>query len=99
MLLSDIAQHAHTAGTAILVPFLTGIGPVLLAVGGLTAFIGFRKDDNTRQGELIESGMTPGAASTAVGNRRKRLTTCCFVVFIAGGIVSVLAALGWLDLL
>ena len=99
MLLSNVAHHAHAVGKAILVPCLTGIGPLLLAVGGLTAFIGYRKDDNAYQAELVVGGMDAPEASTVVAKRRRRLTTWCLVSFIAGVIVTVLAILGWFDLL
>lgn len=100
ILLPNVAQHAHTAGKAILVPCLTGIGPLLLAIGGLAAFIGYKKDDNTYQAELINiRKMTAPAASAAVAERRTRLMTWCFIGFIAGVIVSILAILGSLDLL
>ena len=94
MLAAQATQQVHTAGKAILVPILTGAGPILIGIGGLAAFVGFNKDDNTRYNELITGGMTAPAASAAVGKRREKLMTRCLVGFIVGVLVSVAAVVG-----
>ena len=75
-------------------PILTGAGPVLIALGGLAAFIGYRKDDTKLYNELVGNGMPAPDARPRVDERHERLMTKCLMAFGAGVLVSIAAVVG-----